>query len=444
LRVLDRVETVGAYANLSLRAAFQNQALSTADRAFATELVYGTLRQRGKLDFLLAQFIDRPFDELEPIVRNALRLGAHQIVHVDRVPPEVAVDETVRCIKQAGAPRASGLVNAVLRRMVREWQAHQPPTLEEDPVGHLVHACSVPEWLAQRWIAELGPEEAGALARADTLRPPQTIRVNPRKNSREELLTELTPRFPAAKACTFAPWGINLGDKGSPSSDPAFLEGRFTLQDEASQLVVSLLDPKPGELILDACAAPGTKTTAIAELVADTGETLALDRNASRLRLVERDARRLGLTKVLCRPFDATTPLTDLVAPMPDRILVDAPCSGLGTLRRHPDARWRIKPGDPARLAKLQLAILRSMAKTLRPGGTLVYSTCTTTAEENEQVVRRFLEETPEFAIVPREELPALLHPLADNSGFVHTYPHKHGCDGFFAVRFQKRGNSGK
>jgi 16S rRNA (cytosine967-C5)-methyltransferase len=438
LRVLERVQRAGAYADLLLHAALGRSALSSADRAFATELVYGTLRWRGRIDFLLGRLLDRDLERLEPLVATALRLGAYQLLFTG-VPTQAAVDESVRCARAAGAERATGLVNAVLRRLAREHEAIPLPGLADDPLGHLTHALSLPGWIAARWLEELGPEAAAALARASNEVPPLCVRANRRAVTRERLLAELARRFPAAAPCRFARDGIVLGRRGAPGIDPAFLSGRFSVQDEASQLVVALLDPQPGERVLDACAAPGGKATAAAERVGDAGLVLALDRHPRRLELVERAARRLALPNLRTQVRDASRPLVDLQAGEPfDRVLVDAPCSGLGALRRNPDARWRIGPADPARLAETQLALLRSAATALRPGGSLVYSTCTLLAEENERVVDAFLREATDFALLPAERAPEEVRELLDGRGFLRCLPHLHDTDGFFAARFER------
>ena len=438
LGVLERVERTGAFADLALHAALARVDLPAADRAFATELVQGSLRWRGRLDFLLAHVLDRDPAKLEPAVRCALRLGAYQIAFTDRVPPSAAVDETVRCVRAAGLERATGLVNAVLRRLAAEWRGIALPDLEGDPVGHLSHALSLPSWLAERWVTRFGAEEAAALAGALNAVPPRTLRANLRRTSREALLAELRERFPAARACRYARAGIRLGPRGDPGRDPAFLEGRFTVQDEAAQLVVDLLDPQPGERVLDACAAPGGKATAIAERVGEEGRVLALDRHARRLGLVAGDARRLGLANLGIRTCDVARAAGPLDAEPFDRVLVDAPCSGLGTLRRNPDLRWRVAPGDPARLAATQLPILRNAAAALRRGGALVYSTCTFEPEENEALVQAFLEQEPGFRRTSRGDLCEAVQPLLDEAGALRCWPHRHDTDGFFAVRLEQ------
>lgn len=436
LRVLERVERTGAYADRLLHVRLGRSGLAAADRAFATDLVNGTLRWRGRLDFLLEQLVDRDLEKLEPLVTNALRIGAYQIVCTDRVPDRAAVDQTVRSVRVSGVEHATGFVNAVLRRLAQEHTEMHFPSLDADPLGHLTHALSLPPWIAARWLESFGATEAAALADASNRIPPLCVRVNRQRTTREALLAETFPRFPDAVACRFARDGVVLGRRGHPGIDPAFLEGRFTVQDEASQLVLDLLDPQPGERVLDACSAPGGKATGIAERTGPGGELVALDSNSRRLDLVRRQERRLGLSGMRCVERDATRSLGDL-APTGgfDRALVDAPCSGLGTLRRNPDARWRVKADDPARLAEKQHALLRSAAATLRPGGVLVYSTCTMLPEENEDLIRSFLAESPDFRRAPAKDLATALRPLVDTDGTLRVMPHLHDADGFFGVR---------
>jgi len=439
LRVLERVERAGAYADRALRAAQGRAHLAPADRALVTELVYGTLRWRGRLDFLLGFALDRDFAKLDPRVLRVLRLGAYQITRT-RVPSASAVDQSVRLVRAVGAERAAGLVNAVLRRLAASWRDIPLPALEGDPVGHLTHALSLPSWLAERFVGLHGAQEAGALAAALAEVPPLVARAHAGRTTRDALLAELRARYPDAAPGLLAPWAVRLGHGGDPGADPAFREGRFTLQDEASQLVVELLDARPGERVLDVCAAPGTKATALAERVGDEGRVLALDRHAGRLGLVGRDARRLGLHGLGVATADATAPLDRLAPPASfDRVLVDAPCSGLGSLRRNPDARWRLRPEDPARLAETQAAILRRAAVALRPGGALVYSTCTLLPEENEAVVEAFLAESPDFRLATPEEVPACVRPLLSAEAFMRVLPHRHDADGFFAARLERR-----
>jgi 16S rRNA (cytosine967-C5)-methyltransferase len=439
LRVLQRVEESGAYADLALHAALAKSRLDPRDRAFATELVYGTLRFRGRLDFLLAQVTGRPLARLEHSIVQVLRLGAYQLVFCDRVPDAAAVSESVRLAHAAGVGRAAGLVNASLRRLARERDAISLPTLAGDPLAHFVHTLSFPRWIAERWITAFGAEQAAALANALNEAPPRTLRANRLRIERDALLAELQQRFPLATACRFAPDGVTLGRRGDPAGDPAFQQGRMTVQDEASQLVVELLDAQPGERVLDACAAPGAKATAIAERVGEAGEVIALDRNERRLGLVARDAARLGLGNLRVLLADASAAEIDGLDPAPfDRILVDAPCSGLGALRRNPDARWRVQPQAIAQLAAVQRAILAAVSKRLRPGGTLVYSTCTISPEENDDVVKWLLEYAPELRRASETVLPTSLRSLVGQDAALHCWPQRHDTDGFFAARLER------
>ncbi|HKJ25980.1 MAG TPA: 16S rRNA (cytosine(967)-C(5))-methyltransferase RsmB [Myxococcota bacterium] len=441
VRVLERIERTRAYADLALHGALSRSDLPGPDRALATELVYGTLRWRGSLDYVLSQVLDRDLAKLEPVVLSILRTAAYQLVRTDRIPVSAAVDQAVRCTRAAGASRAAGLVNAVLRRLAEAREGLEWPDAASDPIGHLTHALSLPTWLAERWVEEFGIDEAVALAAASNAVPPRAVRANRRRTNADALLAALLPDHPGAHRARFAPDGVVLEQRGHPGSDPLFMSGQYTVQDEASQLVVELLDPQPGERVLDACAAPGAKTTAIAERVGDEGSVVALDRHPRRLGLVRRDARRLGVPCIETHERDASRPLGDLG--LFDRVLVDAPCSGLGTLRRNPDARWRIQPRDVGRLAELQRAILRQAATVLRPGGTLVYSTCTVLPEENQEVVEAFLEASPGFRRAARASLPARLEALLDEQGSLRTLPHRHEMDGFFAARIERDPSAG-
>lgn len=440
VRVLERVQSSGAYADVLLHAALARSDLSAPDRAFATELVYGTLRWRGRIDYYLVRCLNGRLEELEPLVASALRLGGYQILCAERVPATAAVDESVRCVRAAGSERATGLVNAVLRRLAREHPEITPPKLLEDPLGHLVHALSLPQWIASRWIELFGPAQAARLAEASNAPPPLVARGNPLRGSRQELLAELRERFPDAQPCTFALHGLQLGRRGNAALDRAFLEGRMSVQDEGSQLVVDLLDPQPGDAALDTCAAPGGKATAVAERVGPEGRVLALDRNPRRLELVARAARRLGLRQLACQERDASDSLQELRGEHGfQRVLVDAPCSGLGTLRRNPDARWRVRAEDSGELSRIQGALLHSASATLRPGGALVYSTCTLLPEENERVVGDFLAAHPGFARSERASLPENVRPLCDAQGDLRCLPHLHDTDGFYAARLERR-----
>jgi 16S rRNA (cytosine967-C5)-methyltransferase len=424
-----RVEHDLAFAELALDAALARSELPRRECALATELTYGSLRLRGRLDACLDQVVERGVASLDLGLRNLLRIGSYQLLCLDSIPAHAAVHETVELARLAGYGRATKLVNAVLRNVDRKGRKGFSFPPETDPVGHVRDFGSVPEWIAARWVTQFGPAEALELALACCDAPPRTIRVSPGVDPAviaRRLRGELT---------RYAPAGITaLGS--DPLLDAGFERGDFSVQDEGSQLVTLLLGAQPGETVVDCCAAPGSKTVQLAQRVGPGGEVIALERNSRRIPLILRAARRLRLRNVRALERDAARGF-DLQGRLHfGRILVDAPCSGLGALRRNPDARWRIQESDVARCAEQAFDLLRSAARYVEPGGVLVYSVCTFTPDETDQVIERFLAESPDFHVDdPRPFLPPGAKELVDNGGRLRTFPHRHRCDGFFAVR---------
>jgi 16S rRNA (cytosine967-C5)-methyltransferase len=435
--ILRRVEEGGAYADALL-----GHHLSTAsgldprDQALVTRLVYGTLAWQGYLDHVLAAFLHSPVAELDAPVRTLLRLATFQICVLTRIPSFAAVDTAVELAKRFRGGAAAGLVNAVLRRTARGWQQVQLPSREHDPAAYLSTRLSHPRWLVERWLAAYGLEETEALLRANNEAAPTVLRTNCRRIEPTQLLARLREAGQAAALTLYSSVGIRLDASGPPEALPGYGEGLFSLQGEASQLVASLAGARPGDRVLDACAAPGGKATHLAEMMDDRGEIMAVDVNARGVERIVRTTQRLGLSIIRAVVADVTT-WAPHQAPF-DCALVDAPCSGLGTLREHPEVKWRRTPEDVASLAQLQLRLLRRVAGSVRPGGTLVYSTCTLSAEESEEVVAAFRPSRPEFTLDdPRPLLPAGARDLVGTDGALRTLPHRHGMDGFFAVRFK-------
>jgi 16S rRNA (cytosine967-C5)-methyltransferase len=438
VEILLKVEKRKAYADILLDHALKSASLSPRDQALLTQLIYGTLRWRGNLDWRLSPFLHRSLSGMDAYLRNLLRLTLYQLLFLDKIPDYAAVNEGVALAKRHGGARAGGMVNAILRRLLREKDKVAQPDPREIAVD-LSRRWSHPDWLVRKWLEYFGRGETESLLKANNEEPPLTLRANRLKGDREVLLAMLRERGLEAAPTPWSPQGIHLKSSSAVDRLPGFQQGLFQIQGEASQMVGYLLEPKPGERILDACAAPGGKTTHLAELIEDRGEIVATEISARGLEKLKQNVQRLGLTSV--RPFlaDVTRGLTGALAVPYDRILVDAPCSALGTLRSHPEAKWHRDERDIQRLSRLQRKIVDQVAPHVKPGGVLVYATCTLTREENEQVVEDFLHRQKDFILESAQDyLPAQARDLTQGRYFL-TLPHKHNTDGFFAARMRKR-----
>ncbi|MHB9099260.1 MAG: 16S rRNA (cytosine(967)-C(5))-methyltransferase RsmB [Syntrophales bacterium] len=431
VEILNRIRTEGAYAEPLLDAALSGRALtSPADRGLLTELVYGTLRMQGRLDWIIRQFYRGETAALETAVRNILRTGLYQLLFTDRIPPFAAVNEAVGIARDL-APAASGLVNAILRNALRKKEAIVWPDMAKEPEKAISVLHSHPLWLVRRLLAQFNGEEAIAICGANNVIPPLALRVNTLKASRGQALEALAKDGIAAEPAPFSADGIILTSPAAGLRETVpYKEGLIRIQDEASQLIARLVAPQPGERILDLCAGAGGKTLHLAALMENRGSITAVDLHSARLRMLRKEVERLGVTIVETRTGDAAAPAESLRGVF-DRVLLDAPCSGLGTLRRNPEIRWRITPQDLNKCMKIQKLLLASAAGCVRPGGRLVYSVCAVTPEENEIVIGDFLRNRPDFTHIPPEDLPPA---LIDAQGFFRTSPHLQGMDGFFGA----------
>jgi 16S rRNA (cytosine967-C5)-methyltransferase len=370
-------------------------------------------------------------------VRNILRLGLFQLQFMDRIPASAAVNTAVNLARSHRSASAAGFINALLRNVLRDPGRYRPPRAHDDPVEYIAVTHSLPRWLAARWLDRLGMEETQQLCAAVNSVPPISLRCNSLATTVPGLIAALGDQARAVDPMPGITGGLNLvGPRRPIQQMPAFRKGHFTVQDGAAQLVSLMVAPRPGETVLDACAGLGGKTTHLAQLMKNQGHVIALDRLAPKLTRLDQEARRLGLTIIDTRCMDLDRPPDPTSLPRFDRILVDAPCSGLGVLRRNPDARWSARKLDVARFADRQVRFLDHLAPLLKSGGTLVFAVCSMEPEENRQVVERFLIKRPNFAITGRQSMDATaVAPFLDAHGCLHTAPHVHHLDGFFAAR---------
>lgn len=430
-----RVATTDAFADVLLAERLRAARLGAADAALATRLVYGTLAWQGRLDHHLAGLVRAPLTRLEPAVHAALRLGLYQLLFLERVPAYAAVDSSVRLVGRSRRA-AVGLANAVLRRAATAGRDGLPlPDAGADPLGRIAVEWSHPRWLVERWARDFGTADLVRLVAGDNVRGPVALRANRLRTTRDALRAELAA---VGTETTDGEWSADalVVRRGAARlrATRAWRDGRFAFQGEASQLVAPLVAVQPGARVLDACAAPGGKATHLAALVGD-GSVVALDVRAAGATRIVGEARRLGADAVRALVADARRPP---LAGGFDAILVDAPCSGLGTLRRHPEVRWRRGPEDVGRLAALQRQLLDGVAPLVRPGGTLVYAVCTLMKEENEDVIRTFLAASPRFAVDDLSpSLDGRVRQALTGDGFLRTLPHRDDLDGFFVARLR-------
>ncbi|MFA1641428.1 16S rRNA (cytosine(967)-C(5))-methyltransferase RsmB [Chryseomicrobium aureum] len=429
LFVLMDVDKNQAYSNLLLTKHMNQHKIAGIDKGLMTELTYGTLQHKMTLDFFLAPFIK---GKLENWVQWVLRMAVYQIHYLDRIPNHAVVNEAVQLAKYHGHKGVSGLVNGVLRAFLREGV----PSFDsiKDPLERLSIETSHPEWMLENWIQAFGFEKTEQIARQNNVAPPQTIRVNTMKISIDDAIQALESEgFTVRKG--ILPESLHVAGKTAATS-ALFASGQFTIQDESSMMPAHALQLEKGMSVLDMCAAPGGKTTHIAQLLANTGHITALDLHENKLKYIHENAERLGFTHISTVAADARQAQEVLEQKQFDRILVDAPCSGYGVIRRKPDMKYAKKPQDAERLATIQLAILNEAYSLLSPGGILVYSTCTIEPTENDEVIDAFLQLHQDMQELSLPDVfTALPHGAAKVGHQVLPYP---DGDGFYVVALQK------
>lgn len=433
--ILEKIEKNQSFSNLLLNEAVKNRDLSDQDRGLLTELVYGVIQNKLLLDYQLEPFIRNP-KKVENWVTQLLRLSLYQMTQLDKVPTHAIVNEAVRIAKHRGHKGISGFVNGVLRSIDR--QGVRSPEEISDPVTHLSIKYSYPKWIIELLIEEVGKEETEKIAQSLSTRAKVSLRVNTTLKPMEQVIEQLSQEGYKVRESKVARDGL-VCENGLPVNSDLFKNGTITVQDESSMLVAEATQVSGSDRILDACAAPGGKTTHMATyLNAAEGSIVALDLSKSKLKKVDENAERLGVsTKIETMALDARKSGEVFDAQSFDKILVDAPCSGLGLMRRKPDIRYQKTLEDIYSLQKVQLDILNNVAPLLKKGGRLLYSTCTITLKENNEVIAAFLKENPEFIIEPvytHKEMVKL-----SKEGFVNLYPHYFDTDGFFIASLKKQ-----
>ena len=421
-RVLARVQEEGAFASLALAGELSRAGLSDKDRALATELVYGVLRRRSRLDRAIAHYASRGLAKLDSRALDAIRVGAYQILFL-RVPAHAAAFEAVEAVKRTRGAKLAAFANAVLRKIA---EIGEPPP-PDDPVERLLVQESCPHWIFDEYARLCGPEEATALVRSQSMPAPAGVRVSARTTV-EEVAGRIRSERPGCELVLsqLVSRGLLVRGGGALHETRAYLEGLFTLQDPGAQLVAEMLGAAPGEKILDACAGVGGKSTHLAELGGGRAHIDAVDQSEQKLSLLSEHALRLGVGTIQPHVLDLREPLPPGLGPY-DRALLDAPCSGLGTLRRHPEIKWQREANDVKALAELQADLLENVAERVRPGGQLVYSVCTLTVDEGPEQLAAFLEVHDDWEIEGKPRI---------------TLPERDGADGFYIARLRRLRNS--
>jgi 16S rRNA (cytosine967-C5)-methyltransferase len=432
VKILNRIDRTDAYLDKLLEVEIKHSNLSGIDKALLFEIVHGVTRWLGKIDWILTGFYKGQFAKCIPNVKNAMRVALYQILFLDKVPDYAAVNEAVDFVKKLQGQKSADLTNAVLRNIIRSKDAIRYPDQEDEEVNYLSAYYSHPTWMIRRWLKRFGKEDTVKLLIANNSKPSLTLRVNTLKTTKDELKSLLKKVKLDFNEANYLDRFIRLSNLTNITDWEYFEKGYFTVQDESAGFPCELLEAKPGERVLDLCAAPGGKTSYLADLMQNQGELVAIDKFESRLKILQENLSRLGVENVRTVAVDAL----EFEENDFDKILVDAPCSGLGTLTKKPDIKWKRDVGDIRRMSETQYLLLEKAAQLVKVGGSIVYSTCTTEPEENYELVNKFLFDHSNFKLVNASEM--FNDEVIDENGCVQTYPHKHGIDGAFAAKLIK------
>ncbi|MBU0544680.1 MAG: 16S rRNA (cytosine(967)-C(5))-methyltransferase RsmB [Proteobacteria bacterium] len=441
LHILNKLNKSNRTLDSLLEEFQKDHLLSNRERALFNALVYGVLRWKGRLDWIISHLSKMHINKTKPEVLNILRIGLFQIIYLNRIPVSAAVNTSVEMAKHSAGERGAGYVNAILRKASREHETLPYPDIVEEPEYAISANKSFPQWMIKRWGKLFGISQTIELCDAINEIPPITVRVNTLKTNRQDLVNCMESDVRNIRLTACSPDGLSFSNpQKSIQEMEAFKNGWFQVQDEAAQLVSMLLDPRAGDSVLDACAGLGGKTGHIGQLMKNSGKITALDIDKEKLDKLNHEMARLGITNV-------TTVIEDMENPLLlkeyygqfDRILIDAPCSNMGVLRRNPDVKWKLQEKNLVRYKKKQLLFLDNLADLLKPSGIMVYAVCSTEPEENEEVIKEFLIKRPDFGIDKNMlYLPESSGVFLNSSGFIKTYPHLNNMDGFFSVRLAR------
>ncbi|HHY23673.1 MAG TPA: 16S rRNA (cytosine(967)-C(5))-methyltransferase RsmB [Clostridiaceae bacterium] len=465
LKILYDINEKGAYSNIAINKHLNSSNFGYIDKTFITGLVYGTIKWKLTIDRIIGEFSNMPLKKLSPWILNILRLGVYQLLYTDRIPDSAACNESVKLATKYGYRGSKGYVNGVLRNIARKGSEYKCPTPDRnvEPVGYLSIKYSHPGWMVKRWIDLFGEDFTESLLQSNNENPDFTVRANTIKISKDEFIKEMDYNGIEYLNGRYIDNAFIINNPTVLTNSELYRKGYFQIQDEASMLVSHILNPLPGEIVIDVCAAPGGKTSHIAQLMGNKGIVISRDIHKHKIRLINETVARLGLDIVKTELYDATMLDQDYIEKA-DRVLVDAPCTGLGIIRRKPDIKWTRHTEDKEKIRSLQLSILRTSAEYVKPGGILVYSTCTIEPDENIEIVREFLESNNQFHMMGFEELLSseLIRKTVNETsevnetknanevkenegknakeGYMQLFPNIDNTDGFFIAKMRKRG----
>ena len=438
VKILTRVERTDSYLEKLIDYEIKTEQLNDYDKSLLNEICHGVIRWMRRLDWFLNGFYRGQWEKCMPEIKNTLRVALYQILFLNKIPDYAAVNEATEFVKRISTQKHADVVNGLLRTIIRTKEELVYPTREIDEIKYLGIMQSHPNWMVKRWIQRFGFDDAEKLCEANNKRPILTVRINTLKTSKDDFLKRLSEKNILYRFCRHTDNFITLRLMSKIYLDEDFINGNYAVQDESAGLVSVLLNANENDVILDMCAAPGGKSTHVAQLLKNKGKIFAIDKYDAKIRTMKENANRLGVTNIEFVQDDASDFHTDIITSERfDKILLDAPCSGLGVLSKKPDIRWKREIEDILGLAKLQKKLLNNAVKYLKPSGVIVYSTCTIEPEENMEVVNDFLEHHPEFKIDDASRY--IGKDLVNQDGCIETFPHRHGIDGSFAVRLVRQ-----